>query len=100
MALLSTEDSKSVGVLYLVFTQPSLIRSFHSSDPCFSQRGSDMRGSTVLPSIGTRALRGQYLTAYKQQVQIVAESKRGPCSLAQKEEKRRFSQKDFTADVQ
>ena len=35
MALLSTEDSKSVGVLYLLFTQPSLIRSFHSSDPCF-----------------------------------------------------------------
>ena len=27
---------RSVGVLYLLFTQPSLIRSFHSSDPCFS----------------------------------------------------------------
>ena len=27
---------KSVCVLYLLFTQPSLIRSFHSSDPCFS----------------------------------------------------------------
>ena len=26
----------SVCVLYLLFTQPSLIRSFHSSDPCFS----------------------------------------------------------------
>ena len=25
-----------VCVLYLLFTQPSLIRSFHSSDPCFS----------------------------------------------------------------
>ena len=42
-----------VCVLYLLFTQPSLIRSFHSSDPCFSvscQRGSDMRGSTVVHS--------------------------------------------------
>ena len=42
---------RCVCVLYLLFTQPSLIRSFHSSDPCFSlscaQRGSDMRGSTV-----------------------------------------------------
>ena len=28
--------SRSVRVLYLLFTQPSLIRSFHSSDPCFS----------------------------------------------------------------
>ena len=27
---------RSVCVLYLLFTQPSLIRSFHSSDPCFS----------------------------------------------------------------
>ena len=27
---------RSVIVLYLLFTQPSLIRSFHSSDPCFS----------------------------------------------------------------
>ena len=42
---------RSVCVLYLLFTQPSLIRSFHSSDPCFSvscPRGSDMRWSTVL----------------------------------------------------
>ena len=41
---------RRVCVLYLLFTQPSLIRSFHSSDPCFSvssQRGSDMRGSTL-----------------------------------------------------
>ena len=28
---------RSVRVLYLLFTQPSLIRSFHSSDPCFSE---------------------------------------------------------------
>ena len=27
---------RSVRVLYLLITQPSLIRSFHSSDPCFS----------------------------------------------------------------
>ena len=27
---------RSVCVLYLLFIQPSLIRSFHSSDPCFS----------------------------------------------------------------
>ena len=27
---------RSVCVLYLLFTQPSLIRSFHSSDRCFS----------------------------------------------------------------
>ena len=27
---------RSVCVLYLLFTQPSLIRSFHSSHPCFS----------------------------------------------------------------
>ena len=27
---------RSVCVLYLLFTQPSLIRSFHSSNPCFS----------------------------------------------------------------
>ena len=27
---------RSVVVLYLLFTQPSLIRSFHSSDRCFS----------------------------------------------------------------
>ena len=27
---------RSVCVLYLLFTQPSLIRSLHSSDPCFS----------------------------------------------------------------
>ena len=42
---------RSVCVLYLLFTQPSLIRSFHSSDPvspCLAQRGSDMRGSTVV----------------------------------------------------
>ena len=27
---------RSICLLYLLFTQPSLIRSFHSSDPCFS----------------------------------------------------------------
>ena len=39
MALLSQKTvtiPRSVWVLYLLFTQPSLIRSFHSSDPYFS----------------------------------------------------------------
>ena len=32
----TTAIPRSACVLYLLFTQPSLIRSFHSSDPCFS----------------------------------------------------------------
>ena len=39
---------RSLGVLYLLFAQPSLIRSFHSSDPCFSVSCPKGVGSTVV----------------------------------------------------
>ena len=57
---------RSVCVLYLLFTQPSLIRSFHSFDPCFSvscPKGGRICEGLLYPFLDTLASTWKHLAA-------------------------------------